>query len=80
MTIHDLYAGFEGGVVLENGNIINSITNYTNTNPSIQRSDNCGTWQFVAHNCYASSACDDEHEAGGHWVFTPCSYNVNDYG
>jgi hypothetical protein len=80
LTIHDLYNGFEGGVVLENGNIINSITNYTNTNPSTQRSGNCGNWQFIAHNCSTRSSCGDEHETGGHWVFIPCSSNINDYG
>lgn len=74
ITIHDLYNGFEKGIMLENGGIKSSITNYTLNNPTAQRDGNCGYWHYE-ETCYSGiSACE------GTWTFISCSNDIDDYG
>jgi hypothetical protein len=74
VTIHDLYNGFEKGIVLENGTITNAITNYTLNNPTAQRNGDCGYWHYE-ETCYSgTSACE------GTWTFITCSNDIDNYG
>lgn len=74
ITIHDLYNGFEKGIMLENGEIKSSITDYTLNNPTAQRDGNCGYWHYE-ETCYSGiSACE------GTWTFISCSNDIDDYG